>query len=153
MALNLTLTESFAVPPERVFDALAHPEETGKWMPNIVRIERLTEGPLRVGAQFRETRKMFGKESTEFFEVTALEPGRTLELFFDGTKGTSGRGRFVFRYDLAAAATGSTLTLSGTIDGMGVMGAILGRLVLGPMMRKALAKDLTALKAYVERAR
>ncbi|WP_391558837.1 hypothetical protein [Robertmurraya sp.] len=42
------------------------------WMQGLVGIERLDVGPIRLGSQWKETRKMFGKEATEHFEVVEL---------------------------------------------------------------------------------
>jgi hypothetical protein len=58
-------------------------------MPSLVRIEPLTEGPMRPGSEWRETRRIFKREATEQFEVTTMEPPRHLGLRVDGTKGAS----------------------------------------------------------------
>jgi carbon monoxide dehydrogenase subunit G len=151
MTIHMTLREEIAAPPDRVFEVLTDLDGASRWMPNFVRIEKLTPGPLRVGSQWRETRKMFGKESTEQFEVTGLERDRSFELFIDGTKGTSKRGQFRFRYDLSPQNGGTVLTLSGEIGGIGIVLELLGRLFAG-MCKKAFAKDLAAMKRHIETA-
>src|SRR5690606_37405975 len=120
------------------------------WMPDFVRIERLTEGPFGVGTAFRETRRMFGRDSTEHFEVVGYEPGRSVVFFVDGQKGTMGKGAFRFTYTLAPEGTGTQLIVAGEVTGLGRLAELLGRLMLAPM-KKMMAKDHAALKAHVER--
>ena len=149
MPLQLAWREEFAAPPQRVYAALTDFDAMARWMPGFVGVEKLTDGPVRVGTQFRETRRIMGHNATEHFEVTGVEPGRQFELFVDGTKGSSKRGEYRFRYELAPGGRGTVVTLTGQIGGMGWLMELVGRLFLGPM-KKAIAKDLAALRAYVE---
>jgi carbon monoxide dehydrogenase subunit G len=151
MAITFELVESIAAPPERVFAVLADLDAAGKWMPNFVRIERLTEGKYGPGARWRETRKMYRREATEEFEVTAMEPPRSLELYVDGAKGSSKRGYYRFRYRLepAAAGAGTRVILAGEMGGLNWLMELFGRLMAGTF-KKAIAKDLAAMKAYIE---
>lgn len=153
MAKSMHWREEIAAPPERVFAALAEPDQVAKWMPGFVRFERLTPGPLAVGSRLRETRKMMGHEATEEFEVIVYEPPRVFGLYVDGRKGSSKQGEFRFRYTLAPGGPGTILTVDGEFGGLtGCMGGCM--FLLGPLMagffRKAIAKDHTALKAYCE---
>ncbi len=150
MAIHITMNEEIAAPPERVFKVMTDIDHVGAWMPNLVRIERLTEGSYGAGTQWREVRKMFGKEAGEVFEVTRSEPPRVLELYVDGTKGSSKKGFYKFRYDLEPAGGGTAMRVSGEIGGMGWLGELIGKLLVGTF-KKALAKDLQAMKAYIER--
>ncbi len=150
MALQFTIREEFAAPPARVFAAATDLDAVRKWMPNLVSLETLSPGPFGKGTTFRETRKMFGREATEYFEVTGYEPGKQIEFFVDGTKGSSRRGQYRFRYAFAPSAKGTTVTLDGDISGMGKVGEFIGRLLMGPVMKKASANDLAALRKYVE---
>lgn len=150
MPLTFTLTEHIAAPPDRVFFHLTDIEHWGRWMPNIVGIERLTSPPFDVGTQWRETRQMYGKSATEHFEVTAHNPPRTLSLYVDGRKGSSGKAEYRFDYVLVPEGSGTRLELRGEISGMGWWGDLLGRL-LGGMFKKAIAQDNAAFRAYVER--
>ena len=56
-------------PPALVFDALSNLEEAKEWMPNFVSIEMLTPGPVGAGTEWLQTRRTFGKQSTEHFRV------------------------------------------------------------------------------------
>jgi carbon monoxide dehydrogenase subunit G len=149
--LSFTSEHRIDAPPERVFEAMTNPEGFGRWMQGFVRAERITPGDFGVGTQFRETRKMFGKEATEHFEVTACEPGKRLGLKVDGTKGTTGKGEFRFDYEFEPAGAGTRVRTRAEIDMPGgLFTKIIGKLMKGAF-KKACDKDLDALKAYVER--
>lgn len=149
MPLNFTLQEQFSAPPERVFAMLTDLDQAARWMPNFVRIEKLTPPPFGRGTRWREVRKMYGREANELFEVTAYEPGKALELYVDGTQGSSKRGHFRFRYELQPADGRTTVTLAAEIGGMGALMELLGRLFMGAF-KKAVVQDLAAMKRYME---
>jgi len=148
MAVEFTVTESLPGEPERVFQALTDLDGAADWMPGFVRIEKLTEGSFGVGTEWRETRKMFGREATEQFEVTAYEPPRRIGLRVDGSKGTMGKGEFLFEYLLESADGETEVTMNGEISGLGPVGGILFKL-MGGQFKKAVAKDLEALAAHL----
>jgi uncharacterized protein YndB with AHSA1/START domain len=150
MALHFTFREEFAAPPPKVFAAATDLDALRRWMPGFVGVDKLTPGPFGMGTRFRETRKLFGRDATEYFEVTGYQPGKAVELFVDGTKGSSRRGEYRFRYAFTPSAKGTTVTIDGQISGMGRIGELIGRVLMGPVMKKAIAKDLAALRTYVE---
>jgi uncharacterized protein YndB with AHSA1/START domain len=149
MALTMCMIEEITATPDKVFRVMTDTDLCAKWMPNFVRIERLTPGPFGKGTRFREFRKMFGREASEVFEVTAIEPEKLLELYVDGKEGATKRGYYRFRYDLEKKGASTVVTLNGEIGGMGRFMSFLGKLMLGPM-KKAIRKDLLAMKAYIE---
>ena len=67
----------------------------------------------------------------------------------DGTKGSSKKGEYRFRHDFLPEDGGTRLRLHGRIEGGGIVMSLLGKMMLG-MFKKAIAKDLAALKAHVE---
>jgi uncharacterized protein YndB with AHSA1/START domain len=152
MAARFSVSQHFAHSPERVFQALTDLEGAGQWMPGFVRMELLTEGEFRVGTEWRETRRLFGKEATEQFEVTACEPPRRVGIRVDGSKGSSKRGEYVFDYRLEPAAeTGTNVLLHGEIRGLSGLMGLISKLMVGPF-KKACAKDLRALAEHLEGA-
>jgi carbon monoxide dehydrogenase subunit G len=146
----MAFEETIAAPPERVFAALTNVEAMREWMPGFAGVELVTPGPFGKGTQFRESRKMMGHTATELFEVTVHEPPRTLEYFIDGTKGSSKCGWYRFRYELTPKDGGTLMSVSGQIGGTTGCMSVFGKLMLGPM-KKAIAKDHAALKAWIER--
>jgi uncharacterized protein YndB with AHSA1/START domain len=149
MAITFELEEVFAAAPQQVFEALTNLEGAAGWMPNVVRIEKLTEGAFGIGTRWREIRRLFGREAREEFEVKGFEPHRALELHVDGTRGTSKRGYYRFHYTLDRVDGGTRLKLTGEVGGMGSLGDLIGRLFAGSY-RSAILKDLQAMRAHLE---
>jgi carbon monoxide dehydrogenase subunit G len=151
MPIDFTLTQHIADAPERVFHALTDLDGAADWMPGFVRIEKLSQGEFGVGSQWRETRKFFGKEATEQFEVTRCASPTQLSVRVDGSKGSSRRGEYLFDYQLEPSGTGTEVTLHGAIRGLGRFGTLMSRLFVG-QYKKACANDLRALAEHLEEA-
>ena len=112
-------------------------------------MERLgPPGEVTVGTRWRETRRMFGKEATEEFEVTELAPPNRISLRVAGSRGSSGAGAYRYAYTLEPTVIGTLVTLDAEIRGLtGVMGAT-GRVFSG-VFKRACTKDLDALGTYL----
>jgi uncharacterized protein YndB with AHSA1/START domain len=147
MSITFEVARHLSVAPERVFEALTDLGGAAAWMPGLVRIEP-ADAPMRVGSRWRETRRMFGHEATEEFEVTKVDAPRHLALRVDGTKGSSKRGEFLFDYSLSPAAGGTDVVLNAQIRGLTGITAFVGRLFIAPY-KKACARDLDALSQYL----
>jgi len=59
---------------EEVFAVASDFEHAAENIRGIERLEVLGDGTVGIGTRFRETRVMFGKESTEEMEITAFDP-------------------------------------------------------------------------------
>lgn len=151
MPLTFSHSVRIAAPPERVFAAATDLTAFPKWMPNFVGVERLTEGDVGLGAQFKETRKMYGRDSTEHFEFTAFDPPSGFTLLVDGSKGTTGKGQFRFVHTCTPKEDGAAtqFAIDGEIGGLSRIAELFGRLFMGSM-KKAIAADIEALKTYIE---
>jgi carbon monoxide dehydrogenase subunit G len=149
MPIEFTLTQHVAEAPDRVFHALIDLDSAADWMPGFVRIEKLGQGEFAVGSEWRETRKFFGKEATEQFEVTRCESPSQLSVRVDGRKGSSRRGEYLFDYSLQPKDSGTEVTLHGSISGLGRFGTLVSRLFVG-QFKKACANDLRALAEHLE---
>ena len=149
MALKFEASEWINASPNIVYGFATNLDLAGKWMPNFVRMEKLTPGAFGPGTRFRETRKMFGKTATELFEVLSTEPPRRFVLGVDGTQGSSKRGHYEFAYELLPESDGTRVLLTGTISKLSWFGRGIGRLFLGKIKRIC-AADLEALKQYIE---
>ena len=69
-------SEWVARPPKEVFDFIAASENAPKIVQSVISMVKLTEGPPRVGARYRETRLMNGKEQQAELEIVEFEPAR-----------------------------------------------------------------------------
>lgn len=142
--MHFTETAHAAASPGVVFTVATDFARLPATIPQIVAVEVLTDGPAGVGTRFAETRKVFGKESTETFTVTAFDPpagggagGFTLE-------GESCGMRYLVRHEFAPDDAGGTriaLTMtSEPADGAGLLTRLTAPLagaLLGGSMRKA----------------
>lgn len=150
MPVSLSLAETIAAPPEIVWAALTDIPSWAQWVPNLVQLQALSDGPFGLHTRWCETRRMFDREAAEEFEVTELQPPQVLALHVDGRKGASGRGEYRFRYRLEPVAIGTRVHLDTDILGMGwLFKRVVGRL-FHRGIRHTLAADLAAFKRHVE---
>jgi uncharacterized protein YndB with AHSA1/START domain len=153
MSIQFEVVETVQASPMQVFLALTDLDVAAAWMPGLVRIESLGPGPGAVGGGWRETRRMFGREATEEFQVTAVDRPHRLELRVDGSKGSSGRGEYFFTYRLEPRDGAATdVRLTGEIRGLTGVAGVVGRLFSGTY-RNSCARDLAALKRHLEAVR
>ena len=147
MAITFEVARHLPAKPDRVFEALTDLGGASAWMPGLVKIEP-ADAPMKVGMRWRETRRMFGHEATEEFEVTRVDAPRRLALRVDGTKGSSKRGEYLFDYSLSPAKGGTEVVLNAQIRGLSGISAFVGRLFVGPF-KSACVRDLDALSKYL----
>jgi carbon monoxide dehydrogenase subunit G len=150
MAIQFQITHTLPASPERVFEGLTNLENADAWMPGLVRVERVGGAAEGVGSRWRETRKMYGKEATEEFEVTTFEPPSRFGLRVDGSKGSSGSGIYTFDYRLSPDGGGTRVVLDASISGISRIREWISRLFAG-MYRKMIAKDLEALAEHLRK--
>jgi len=144
--MEFRLTETIHAPLERVFSLTNNIDRAMEWLPAGVRIEKLTEGPVRVGSRYRETRMILGRDDTEIYEITVYDPPNRSEVFAEGR-----HGEFRFRIDFAAAGPDATrVELIASATRLGCAGVILYPVVRGILRRHTVA-DLAGLKAWIER--
>ena len=148
MGIQFQITRTLPARPQRAFQGLTDLEKAEAWMPDLIRIERLDGTAAGVGSRWRETRKLYGKESTEELEVTAFEPPSRFGLRIDGSRGSSGSGIYTFDYRLSPDGGGTRVVLDASISGVSRVREWLVRLFSG-MYRKMMAKDLEALAEHL----
>jgi len=93
------------LPRERVFDYLSDFSNTEEWDPGTVRAERVGEGPIGEGSEFRLVASFLGRETAITYRVIGYEP--TSAVSFCGENAT------VVSLDhvsLAPAANGTRIT-------------------------------------------
>lgn len=150
MSIRFEVKRTVNVTKQKAYTGLLDLDSAEQWMQGFVGIERLDDGSLQVGSQWKETRKMFGKEASEYFEVVELNEPDKIVLRCDGTKGTTGKGEFVFTYILASSDDHTEITLYGEINGLTGLSKFFGKMLAGTF-KKACAKDLDGLIGYLEK--
>ena len=127
-----------------VFTDLSRAEER---ISAIVKLEILTDGPVGVGTRFRETRRMFKRESTEEMEVTDLEPGASYAI---GGEACGCAYLTDFQFEEDGLATNVNVHFSSrSLTFMAKIMSPVGLLMMGAV-KKAFDKDLEELKAAAE---
>jgi carbon monoxide dehydrogenase subunit G len=146
--LQLTTTRDVAAPPARVFAVATDLRNAPGRIRGITKMEVLTEGPVRVGTRFRETRRMFGREATEEMEIVALDPPRSYAI---GCESCGCRYRTELRFTPKGA--GTELQMQFQAEPLTFMAKVIGTL-MKPMARKMLkecAKDLDDIATHAEK--
>lgn len=59
---------------QEVFDYLSDFTTTAHWDPGIIRAEKITDGPIGVGTQFRVETKFMGRTTSLVYVMTAYDP-------------------------------------------------------------------------------
>lgn len=148
--MEIEVTRHVAAPAEKVWAVIADVEHSGQVVSAIESIEMVVgPSPVGVGTTWRETRTMFGRQTTQELTVSAVEVGRsyTVRTHSGGTE---------YESTVSVAPDGvsdSTLTLTlgvrSTSSASRLLGATLGRAFAGAT-RKALEQDLADLASAAE---
>ena len=137
-------TVFIARPVEEVFAFATDLANASVLMPGVTKVEMLTEGEMKSGARFRETRRVAGKEQTAVIEI--VEHKRP-ELHAASSAMLGMRATYRFCFSQEGAGTRVDMEAL-------VQGNLLWKLFLG-MMSRAMEKEdgeyLTRLKEAVER--
>ena len=147
---SFSIRKHIKAPIEQVFARASDFAALAETIAGIERVEMLTDGPVGQGTRFRETRMMFGRESTEEMEVVEFEPPRRYAL---GCENHGCRYHSELRFEEREAGTEVTMTFEAEpLTFFAKIMAFLTRPLLKSMM-KACAKDLEDLKAAIESGR
>ena len=142
----ITTTRYIEAPPESVFTVIADIGNWAKAVPDVIKIEMLSDITTGVGTRFRETRLMKGKEATTELEVTEYLANQRIRIVAD-----AGGTVWDSVHTVTPERGGTELELS--MDAR--PHTFLARLItpfIKPMLTKALAKDMDAVKVYCERS-
>ncbi len=144
---KFSMSEYIASPPEIVFEVASDFRHAAENIQGIERLEVLTDGPIGVGTRFRETRVMFGKESTEEMEITAFDTPRSYVV---EAESCGGRFRFEYRFDGDAAGTTVQIEVETyAVSFLAKLMSPLSKLMMGPM-KKCIAADFNDIKRVAE---
>ncbi len=129
-------------PPEDVFRFLADFENVPKWNYAIVETRKTSDGPVGVGATYRQIRSIPAR-SEESFEVTEFEPDRRLSI-----RGDLGPLEGTLTYELKPEGAWTRLTNTADLQGHGL--AKLAAPLAAGRIREAVAENLAKLKQLLE---
>lgn len=140
-----------AAPAGRVWAVMTDVDRTPDVLSSVRTVERIDGGDrFGVGTQWRETRMMMGRESTELMQVTDIDPGRSYTI-----EAASRGSRFATLLTVEPRDDDrSRVTMMLEIWPTGLAGRIaaatVGRLLRGTI-RKGLVQDLDEIALAAER--
>lgn len=140
--MQLEASIEVAAPADQVFDVYADVQRWPEWTSTVTSVERLDQGPLRVGARARVRQPRI---PTAVWEVTQLEPGRSFVWV------ATGPGiRTTGRHEVEPLDSGRTRITAALLQ-QGWLAAVVGLLTRRLSMRY-LRTEVQGLKAFCERA-
>lgn len=132
-------------PVETVFDITTDFGHAPKIMDNVVKTEKLTEGPMQVGTQVKELRNIRGEGVETILNVTEFIPNQKFTVTSE-----SGGMTVKYQYHFLAEENGTTVDFTGTLHSKG-----LKNLLIKPIFERILKKEdknhLIRLRNYIER--
>ena len=129
-------------PAHDVFRFLANFENVPRWNYAIEETRKTSEGPVGVGATYRQLRSV-PRASEEVFEVTVYEPDSRLSI-----RGDLGPLKGTVTYELEPAGDATRLTNTADLQGRG-LAKLAAPLAVG-RIREAVAENLVTLKELLE---
>lgn len=67
-------------PPEVVWEYMENAEHNPEWLSNMQSARWTSGPPIAVGSRYEQVARFLGKEVRTSFEVTALDPGRSITI-------------------------------------------------------------------------
>ena len=142
---NVTVTRRIDAPVDVVFRTVAHVEQFSQAVPHILRVEFLSEVKAGVGARFRETRMMMGREASTELEVTEYVESERVRILSE-----AGGALWDTVFTVAPDGESTELKMVMNAQPQTTSARMTMPLVLG-MVRTAVEKDMDAVKAFCER--
>jgi uncharacterized protein YndB with AHSA1/START domain len=140
---GFTRSEWISRSPREVFDFITTADNAPKVVSSVSSMVKMTEGPVRVGTRYRETRIMRGKEEHAELEVIAYEPNQRYAV-----KNVTEGIEIVYSYTFHPEANGTRVDLVCEVKAGGV------KKLMVPMVVSILKKEdgdhLQTLKKAME---
>lgn len=134
-------------PVEMVFAVATDSEVAAKIMDNVVKAEKITEGPIQAGTQIKELRNVRARAVETILHVTEFIANQKYTV-----KSESAGMTIEYQYLFLSEENGTTVDFKGSIRSKG-----LKNLLIKPFFEKILKKEdenhLQRLKEYIEEQR
>ncbi len=141
---GFTRSAFIARPVETVFDFATDLANASVFLPSVTKVELLTEGGIRPGARFRETRCVGRKERTAVIEIVEH---RRPELHAASAAMLGMKATYRFRF--SPDGGGTRVTMEALVQGNLLWKPFLG--MMSRMMEKEDGEYLSRLKEALER--
>jgi len=140
---GFNMNEWIARSPKEVFDFIANSDNASKIVQSVSSMVKLTEGPVRVGTRYRETRLMNGKEQQAELEIVEFEPTRKYAM----QNVTSGI-ETVYRYNFQPERDGTRIDLVCEVNSKGIKKLMLP--LVAAILKKEDGDHLQRVKKVLE---
>ncbi len=141
---NVTVTRRIDAPADVVFRTVADVEQFSQAVPGILRVEFLTDVKSGVGARFRETRMMMGREASTELEVTEYAENEHVRLVSE-----AGGTLWDTVFTTVSDGEGTALKMVMDAQPQSASARTMLPLIIG-VVRKAVEQDMDAVKAFCE---
>ncbi|MGG0718996.1 SRPBCC family protein [Robertmurraya massiliosenegalensis] len=131
-------------PVEEVFKYLLTLENIPEIMPNVVKLEKLTEGPIKKGTKLLETRNVRGRETKAEIEMTEYERNQIYQ-----TKSVAGGITITYTYLFATIEEGTQVQFEADVKIKGLF-SFFSRRALVKIMKQEDGYLLQYLKEELE---
>ena len=135
--------EWIARSPKEVFEFITASENAPKISQSVKSMVKLTDGPLRVGTRFRETRLMGGKEQQAELEIVEFEPTQRYSMQ-NLTEGIE----TVYRYNFQPERDGTRIDLVCEVKAKGIKKLMLP--LVASILKKEDGDHLQRVKKILE---
>jgi carbon monoxide dehydrogenase subunit G len=137
------MSEWIACPPKRIFEFITDSNNAPRIVPSVKSSIKLTDGPIKVGTRYRETRLMHGKEQSAELEVSEYAEPNVYAM----RNVTSGI-ETVYRYTLKPEKDGTRINLVCEVKAAGIKKLMLP--VVALILKKEDGAHLQRLKQVLE---
>jgi hypothetical protein len=140
---GFNVSEWIARTPKEVFDFITASENAPKIVQSVTGMVKLTEGPVRAGTRYRETRLMHGKEQHAELEVVQFEPTQRYAML-NVTEGIE----TIYRYNLQPERDGTRIDLVCELKASGIKKLMLP--LVASILKKEDGDHLQRVKKILE---
>ena len=143
---RIVATRTIQAPMDAVFKTVADIHRFSQAIPEIVRVEMLSDVKQGIGTRFRETRRMKGREVATELEVIEYVENERVRMVADDGHGTVWDTVFAVRPKNSL----TELTLIMDAKSYKWLPKILYPLLIRPMVKKAIEQNMDSVKAFCE---
>lgn len=131
-------------PIKEVFEYMIGMENVSEIMPNVVKMEKITDGPLQPGTKFMETRMIRGREMQNEIELIEYQENRSY-----ATKSEINGLGTIYRYDFQEIEEGTQVQFEAEVQTKGLWMKLTKKFIVD-MIKKEDGFQLKYLKEEME---
>jgi uncharacterized protein YndB with AHSA1/START domain len=143
VSVRIEVSTQIAAEPAAVFAVVADYTQAPRWQRATTAAAWITDPPTRVGSRHRQTTRFLGRDMSAAYEVTALEPGRSITI-----RSIDAPFPMIVTRTVEAVNGGARVTEISEGGPTGLARAIAP--VMAPMARRSIRRDYERLRRLLE---